>query len=57
MTADIAMVGLGVMGAALARNFARGGRTVAVHDRDEAAIERFLARWSEEAAGRTTPPR
>ena len=50
MTADIAMVGLGVMGAALARNFACGGRTVAVHDRDEEAVRRFMAQWSEEAA-------
>lgn len=30
---DVALVGLGVMGANLARNFARHGRRVAIHDR------------------------
>ena len=48
MSADIAMVGLGVMGAALARNFARNGFVVAVHDRDRDAIDRFLAEHSGE---------
>ena len=50
MSADIAMVGLGVMGAALARNFARNGFTVAVHDRDADAVDGFVAEHGPEAA-------
>ena len=49
MTADIAMVGLGVMGGALARNFARRGFVVAVHDRDAEAVDGFVAEHGPEA--------
>ena len=34
MTADIGLIGVGVMGAALALNLAEKGFTVAIHDRD-----------------------
>jgi 6-phosphogluconate dehydrogenase len=49
MNADIAMIGLGVMGGALARNFARNGFTVAVHDRDADTVDRFVAEHGAEA--------
>ncbi|MEZ4334278.1 MAG: NADP-dependent phosphogluconate dehydrogenase [Myxococcota bacterium] len=44
---DVALVGLGVMGANLARNFARRGRRVAIHDRLEATTHALAARHPE----------
>ena len=46
--ADIGIVGLGVMGSALAQNFESRGHRVAVYDRDPDRVEQFVA----EAAGR-----
>jgi 6-phosphogluconate dehydrogenase len=40
--ADVGMVGLGVMGANLARNLAEHGHVVAVHDRDGARVSGML---------------
>jgi len=42
-TADIAVIGLGVMGANLARNFASRGWTVAVYNRTVTKTEAFMA--------------
>ncbi len=44
-TADIGMVGLGVMGAGLARNFESRGYTVAVYNRELEDMDAFLARY------------
>src|SRR5687767_10379461 len=43
MDADLAVVGLGVMGANLARNFRSRGFTVAVHNRNTGVLDRFMA--------------
>ena len=45
-TADIALVGLGVMGSALARNFHSRGLEVAVYDRGVEARARFAAQFA-----------
>ena len=55
--ADIALAGLGVMGANLARNMKNKGFSVAVYDLEEEKIqaleaEGFLEAYWEEAAGR-----
>ena len=47
-TAQIGVTGLAVMGANLARNFARHGYTVAVHNRTEAKTERLLDEHSDD---------
>jgi len=44
---EVAVVGLGVMGANLARNFARHGRRVLGYDRDEEAARRVAAQHPE----------
>lgn len=41
--ADIGVFGLAVMGSNMARNFARHGFTVAVHNRTQARTEEFMA--------------
>ncbi len=45
---DIGVIGAGVMGAAIARNFASRGLEVAVYDRSEAVRDRFEATWGGE---------
>lgn len=47
-TADIGVYGLGVMGANLARNLARHGHAVAVHNRTEARTVRLMERYASE---------
>ena len=42
-TADIGLIGLAVMGSNLARNFARHGYTVALHNRSIAKTDALLA--------------
>ena len=49
-TADIAVIGLGVMGANLARNFASRGWTVAVHNRTTSKTTQFLAEHGDEGS-------
>ena len=46
--ADIAIIGLGVMGESLARNFHSRGLTVAGLDYKAEAVEAFNARWGDE---------
>ena len=41
--ADIGVFGLAVMGSNLARNFARHGYTVALHNRTQARTDAFMA--------------
>jgi 6-phosphogluconate dehydrogenase len=43
MTADIGLIGLGVMGRNLALNFADHGATIAVHNRTTSVTDRFVA--------------
>ena len=50
--ADIGVTGLGVMGSNLARNLARNGFKVAVHNRSEAAPR---TRWKPRQRGRVLP--
>ncbi|MFC7407201.1 NADP-dependent phosphogluconate dehydrogenase [Georgenia alba] len=47
-TADVGMTGLAVMGANLARNLARHGYTVAVHNRTYARTERLVSEHGED---------
>ncbi len=42
MSTDIGVMGMGVMGANLARNFARHGYSVSVYDRSQAQVDRFV---------------
>jgi 6-phosphogluconate dehydrogenase len=49
-TADIGVTGLGVMGANLARNFARHGYSVAVHNRSQARTDALIAAHGDEGA-------
>jgi 6-phosphogluconate dehydrogenase len=51
-TADIGLVGIGVMGSALARNFHSRGLEVAVYDRGEPARERFRTHFGSAADAR-----
>ncbi len=44
---DLAMIGLGVMGASLARNFRSRGHRVAVYNREADMLERFLADYDD----------
>ncbi|MGH9210479.1 MAG: NADP-dependent phosphogluconate dehydrogenase [Acidimicrobiales bacterium] len=57
MTADIGVTGLGVMGSNLARNFARHGFTVAVHNRTTTRTEALMAAHGDEGSfvATTTP--
>ena len=48
--ADVAMIGLGVMGTALARNLARRGHKVALLDRDPARATDIASRFAAEGA-------
>lgn len=48
MSADIGVTGLAVMGANLARNLARNGFTVALHNRTEAKTEKLLKEHGDE---------
>jgi 6-phosphogluconate dehydrogenase len=48
MAADIGVTGLAVMGSNLARNFARHGFTVAVHNRSEAKTKALIAEHGHE---------
>jgi 6-phosphogluconate dehydrogenase len=48
MTADIGVTGLAVMGSNLARNFARHGFTVAVHNRSAAKTKALIAEHGHE---------
>ncbi|MDO5492091.1 MAG: NADP-dependent phosphogluconate dehydrogenase [Nesterenkonia sp.] len=50
MTADIGVTGLAVMGANLARNLARNGFTVALHNRSAAKTDALLQAHGEEGA-------
>ena len=50
MTSDIGVTGLAVMGVNLARNFARHGFTVAVHNRTEARTRALVADHGDEGA-------
>jgi 6-phosphogluconate dehydrogenase len=52
-TADIGVFGLAVMGRNLARNFARHGHTVALHNRTQARTDAFIAAYGSE--GRYVP--
>ncbi|HSA50799.1 MAG TPA: NADP-dependent phosphogluconate dehydrogenase [Yinghuangia sp.] len=56
-TAQIGVTGLGVMGRNLARNFARNGYTVAVHNRTEARTRALVDEYGGEGrfAAATTP--
>ena len=47
-TADIGVTGLAVMGANLARNFARNGYTVALHNRSRARTDQLVAEHGHE---------
>ncbi len=47
-SADIAIIGLGVMGANLARNFHSRGLTVAVYNRTSSATDAFMAQHGDE---------
>jgi 6-phosphogluconate dehydrogenase len=47
-TADVGVIGLGVMGAALARNFHSRGRQVAVYNRDPEVLQAFIAEHGDE---------
>jgi 6-phosphogluconate dehydrogenase len=49
-TADIGVFGLAVMGSNLARNFARHGHTVALHNRTTARTDEFVAAFGKEGA-------
>jgi 6-phosphogluconate dehydrogenase len=49
-TAQIGVTGLAVMGSNLARNFARHGHTVAVHNRTKARTEALIEQHGEEGA-------
>ncbi len=42
MATDIGVIGMGVMGANLARNFARHGFSVSVYDTNQAQVDRFI---------------
>ena len=46
--ADVGVVGLAVMGANLARNFARHGHTVALYNRTQARTDALVAAHGEE---------
>ncbi len=48
MAAQIGVTGLAVMGANLARNLARNGYTVAVHNRTRARTDTFMSRYGDE---------
>ncbi|MDY6054322.1 NADP-dependent phosphogluconate dehydrogenase [Micrococcus sp.] len=48
--ADIGVTGLAVMGANLARNFARNGYTVALHNRSRARTDQLVAEHGDEGA-------
>ena len=48
--ADIGVTGLAVMGANLARNFARHGYTVALHNRSRARTDQLVAEHGDEGA-------
>ena len=50
-TADIGIFGLAVMGSNLARNFARHGYTVALHNRTQARTDAFIAAHGTEGGG------
>jgi len=49
-TADIGVTGLAVMGANLARNFARNGYTVALHNRSRTRTDQLVAEHGDEGA-------
>lgn len=51
MAANIAMVGLGVMGSNLARNMERNGFSVAVYNREKDWTEKFIANHGKRADG------
>ena len=53
MKADIGVTGLGVMGSNVARNLARHGYTVAVHNRSGARTDALVAQHGDE--GRFVP--
>ena len=46
--ADLGLIGLGVMGRSLARNFHSRGSTVAVYDRDEPVLDAFIGEFGDE---------
>jgi 6-phosphogluconate dehydrogenase len=48
MKADIGVTGLAVMGSNLARNFARHGYTVALHNRTQARTDALVAEHGDE---------
>src|SRR4029450_543004 len=50
MKADIGVTGLAVMGSNLARNFARHGSTVAVHNRTQARTDALMAAHGDEGS-------
>jgi 6-phosphogluconate dehydrogenase len=46
MSTDIGIMGMGVMGANLARNFARHGYSVSVFDRSQAQVDAFVEKYA-----------
>ena len=48
MATDIGIIGMGVMGANLARNFARHGYSVSVYDRNQAQVDTFVDNYAME---------
>ena len=46
MSTDIGIMGMGVMGANLARNFARHGYSVSVYDRSQAQVDNFVEQYA-----------
>ena len=48
MSTDIGIMGMGVMGANLARNFARHGYSVSVFDRSQAQVDNFVEKYAME---------
>jgi 6-phosphogluconate dehydrogenase len=55
--ADIGVFGLAVMGGNLARNFARHGHTVALHNRTQARTDAFLPPTERTEGATFRPPR
>jgi 3-hydroxyisobutyrate dehydrogenase len=42
---DVGFIGLGTMGASMARNLARAGHRLTIHDRRDDAVDRLVDRW------------
>ena len=57
MTADIGVTGLATMGRNLARNLARHGHTVAVHNRTTARTDELVSSYGDEGTFVRRPSR